>query len=268
MWPTPIVRYSILAGLLVALFPASEAAGSFSVNPLRIHLDVSHPTSIFHVRNDGAERIVVQIGAVEWRQTSDGSDIYEPTTDLVLFPKIVEIEKGEEKNVRLGIAATRGSDRERALRVYFDELPVSKPGETAVRLALRLGVPVFILPPTGRGAAAIDTVALRDGTLRVRVRNGGKAHVMARKIIATGADAGGTTAFRLEQAGWYVLAGSARTFSVPIAPEECRRATTIRVEVEIEDQRPPERTSRLEATIAVSGSGCLPDSTRTSSPVR
>jgi len=124
---------------------------------------------------------------------------------------------------------------------------------------------VFMAPPSRRGAAAIDSVALRDGTLRIHVRNGGNTHVMARKIIATGADGGGATAFRHEQTGWYLLAGSARTFPVPIAPEQCGRARTIRVEVEL-DPRPRERTSTLEATIDVSRSSCLPDSMRASDP--
>jgi fimbrial chaperone protein len=264
MLPRRTVRFPAVATLLVLLVPGAAIPGSFSVSPLRVQLDASHPTSTFHVHNDSDEKIVVQIEAAEWRQAADGTDVYEPSTELVLFPKIVEIDKGAEKNVRLGMAATSTSDKERALRVYFDELPVSKPGETAVRLALRLGIPVFVVPSILRTASNIDTVAILGGTLGARVRNDGNGHLMVRKLVAVGEDGAGAAVFRHEQAGWYVLAGAARTFRLSIPRDECERATAIRVEVEIEDSRP---TRTLKANLELSRSRCEPDSARTSGPV-
>src|SRR5262245_3990053 len=256
-------RFSALAALFILISPITAAAGSFSVNPLRIDLDANHPTSTFQIHNDGDEKIVVQITAAEWRQAADGADLYEPSTELVLFPKIVEIERGAAKSVRLGLAAASTSDRERAFRVYFDELPVSKPGETAVRLALRLGIPVFVVPSILRTASNIDTVAMHGDTLGARVRNDGNGHVMVRKLVAVGEDHAGAEVFRHEQAGWYVLPGAARTFRLPIPRDECERTTAIRVEAEIEDSRP---IRKLEARLMVPGSSCEPDSIDAASP--
>src|SRR5262245_14939606 len=99
-----LTRFSAIAALFILILPIMADAGSFSVSPLRIDLDANHPTSTFQIRNDSDEKIVVQIAAAEWRQAADGTDLYEPSTELVLFPKIVEIEKGAAKSVRLGLA--------------------------------------------------------------------------------------------------------------------------------------------------------------------
>ena len=248
---TRAARFCALAALLSASPTAEAHAGSFSVAPYRVHLDQDHPSAVVKVRNQGDGTAVVQITAVKWSQDPDGVDRYEPSTDLVLFPKIVEIDEGLEKSVRIGLPVPNRTDQELAMRVYFEQLPVPRPGASELRVGLKVGVPVFFTPRGALPEPRIETVDLPQDTLLVRVRNQGNTYFMASKLAAHGVDSAGATTFVREQDGWYVLAGAARLFRLRLEPEERARSKTIHVSVTIEDPRRPGKKSSQEADFEV-----------------
>ncbi len=227
-----LLRISVIHLLLSgpALFPLPASAGSFTVVPTIVSLDARARTAVFRVTNTGDAPVTVQMEIVTWSQEGDaGDDRYAPTNDLVLFPKIVTIDRGSERTVRIGYQAAPAGPREKAYRLYLRELPVSQPGETAVKMALRLGIPIFIKPGTDVRQRAIENVTLRQGELQVRVANGGTRHVLVKSVGATGLDASGEQVFSKDAGGWYVLAGTRRTFFVDLPEDECKRARLLRV---------------------------------------
>ena len=244
------MKRSLVSVLAVALWigPRLSVAGTFTVSPPRIHLNADQRTAIVSLANNGNEKAVVQVSACVWGQDENGADSYQRSNDLVIFPKIVTIEREEEKTVRIGYPGPAIIDRERTMRVFFEELPISGPGEPAVRMTLKVGVPVFLEPKKASAEGRIDSVGLADGAIAVRLRNDGNTHLFVKEIAIVGEDSTGAPSYSRQQAGWYVLAGATRTFRVPVDPLESAMTWAVRAAVELEGARPPRK---LEARVAI-----------------
>ena len=244
-----------LVGLLVLATAEAARAGSFTVSPLRVRLHAGEQTAVLTIRNEGDQTAVVQARAFAWRQRGDGADDYEPSNELVIFPKIVSIGKKEEKTVRIGFPGDF-PDREHALRVYFEELPVSEAGVTAVRMALKIGIPVFVEPKVVVSEMRVDSVRLTQGSLAVHVRNAGNAHVLIKGIAVTGVDSSGSRTFDRRESGWYVLAGSARTFGSTVEPQDCARTRAVRLHVEFEIEHPSDTGLKGDGRFDIERADC------------
>jgi fimbrial chaperone protein len=185
-----------------------------------------------------------------WRQDAEGRDEYNATKELVFFPKIFSMAANEERIVRIGYEG-EWPLREKTYRLYLQELPVSQPGETALKMVLRLGIPVFIKPvkETQESAIEIERVALFGAQLLVRVKNNGNSHAMVRTIKASGLDGSGTEVFSRETAGWYVLPGISKPFLLAISAEQCLKAKAVQIAVE-------GGASTLAATLEIDKARC------------
>ncbi len=224
----------ILSAYLLLLFPLHASAGNFKAVPIRLYLDSKTKTAVLKVTNEGEEKVTVQLEAVEWQQDENGKDIYQPSKEIIFFPKIADIEKGEEKIIRVGYEGKKADAAEKTYRLYVQELPVSKPGEAAVKMAVRLGIPVFIKPVKEAQGRSLEGMSLSDGAVMIKVKNSGNSHLIISRLRARGLDSEGKEAFAKEAAGWYVLSGRTRTFAVDLPKEDCLKANEIKVETEID----------------------------------
>ncbi|MDI6704500.1 MAG: fimbria/pilus periplasmic chaperone [bacterium] len=247
----------LLIGLLF-LAPYQLKAGSFTVIPIKVFLE-EKKTATISVTNNGEEKVNVQVRAVEWSQDEEGRDKFSPTKEIIFFPKIFAIEKGEERIVRIGYQGERPV-MEKTYRIFFRELPVKKAGETALKMALRIGMPVFITPANKIEKIEIEKISLEEvkpseessgqkaegseqeaeppppkRMVVVRVRNKGNVHVSPRKIKAMGFDESGKEVFSKEVAGWYVLSGVSKPFAIEISPQECQESRVIKVSVQTKE---------------------------------
>jgi len=217
----------------IALASGAAAAGEFAILPLRIELSAQQRAAQLAIRNDDQAPLRMQLRAMRWRQDQTGRDVYEPTDDLVYFPRAVEVPAGESRIVRLGIRAGGGSVEE-AYRLFVTELPPADVDATArsgatVQVVLEVGVPVFVAPLRPERKLQIEDVQLRDGTARWIVRNDGSVHLRAERIELIGTDAAGTVLFTEPVDARYVLAGVTRPMQAPVPREACPRLATLRV---------------------------------------
>src|SRR5205085_11971107 len=161
-----------LALLLASAAPAR--AGSFMVTPIRATLSAAHPVSALTVRNDGAERTVVQVDALIWTQR-DGGDVYAPTKDIIATPPIFSIAPGASQVVRVGLRRDPESGRELTYRLSLQEIPPPPKADfLGLRVALRLVIPVFVVPPSATAPRLQWRVApAGPGALSVALRNEG-----------------------------------------------------------------------------------------------
>ncbi|MBM4137860.1 MAG: molecular chaperone [Nitrospira sp.] len=95
-----LVAFLILT--ILFLLRGSANPITFDINPVRIFFDAKVTTEKLNVRNSGDRDFSLQLRVYKWSQDAHGEDIYEETTDIVIFPKIVTIKKGEEKIIRIG----------------------------------------------------------------------------------------------------------------------------------------------------------------------
>lgn len=206
-----LLRVALL--VLLAGVPTGLQAATLSLIPLSIVLRSNPRIGTLTIKNENTERVTLQIQMTSWRQDAEGKDIYEPTTDLVFYPHILTIEGGKEGIVRMGYDHAGALRTERCYRLFAQELPIRKPGETVVKIAARIGIPVFVTPSNPSSKVSIAAPEIVQGRLRVRLTNSGNAHTRIQKVVITGLDSKGDTAFSATQNGWYVLPGASRVFT-------------------------------------------------------
>lgn len=187
-------------------------AGSISVSPVRATLTAGQPVSALTVRNTGDEPAVVQLEAVGWSQ-ANGKDVYDATRELLATPPIFTVPPGGSQVVRIGLRRAPDAQRELTYRLFLQEVPPPpSPGFRGLRMALRIGVPVFVLPKTqARPLTEWQVRRAADGKLRVSVTNTGTAHIQVanfRLVPARGEP------IPVQQVAAYVLPGQQRAWLI------------------------------------------------------
>ena len=217
-----------LATLL--LLPALAQAGDFRVSPIRVDLaGGAKGGGVVNVINEGAEPISFQIRAMEWTQDAAGKDVYTETADLVFFPQLLTTAGREKKVVRVGTKSPPPA-REKSYRLFIEEIPRRDDAAgAAVRIAVRFGVPVFLLPAVAKRDGVLEEARVEHGTLVTLIRNTGNVHLQVLELEVVGKDAAGEEIFREKPAGWYVLVGAAREQRVAIPAGVCGRIRTLNV---------------------------------------
>lgn len=201
--------------LMSLVFAASAHAGAIQVSPVRITLSAQAPTAVVQVANQGSESQVVQIAAMAWTQES-GRDAYSPTREILATPPIFTIPAGGTQIVRVGLRRPPDPDRELAYRLYIEEVPsAGAPGRPgAVRVLLRIGVPVFVAPAAA-GEVRLEwrIVAVSSTELRVEAANRGPVHVQVSGFALAAAG----KPLAEHRGAVYVLPGQVRQWNVAVA---------------------------------------------------
>jgi P pilus assembly chaperone PapD len=140
---------------------------------------------------------------------------------------------------------------ETTYRLFIRELPVSKPGESVLRVAVEISLPVFLDARRPKPLPVISAAELREGSALLRVRNTGNAHVLLKKIRVVGRGQDDREEFVQEGMGWYVLPGIEKTFAVALPQDPCQRCLRLQVTVESAE-------GSLEQTVQVDPAQCVP----------
>lgn len=221
------------------------SAGQFGVSPIRIDLDRSARNGAITVTNDEeADPLRAQLKLFEWTQMSGGKDEYKEVEDLVYFPRLMALEKGEQKVVRVGLR-TPAIEREKTYRLFIEELPPPPAaGGARVAIAVRFGVPIFVKPIKEEAKGEIDKIDMVKGVLRIGVRNTGNVHFAIASITAASG-----TAFSKEASGWYLLAGVDREHTIEVPTAAC--ATLKQIDVTVKTDK-----LELKKTLDVNAAMC------------
>lgn len=212
---------------VAAFFCEAAMSGNFGVSPIRLELDRDAKTGAVTVSNDDESKLQLQMRAFEWTQDANGQDLYQESSDLIFFPKLMSLEKKEQRVIRTGTRAM-AMEREKTYRLFIEEIPEPRrdPQQGAqISVAIRFGVPVFVRPLQQNVKGEIERAELSGGNLTVRVKNTGNVHFA---INAVNVGAGN---FLTETKGWYLLAGAAREYSMPIPAEVCTSAAQLEVSI-------------------------------------
>jgi len=124
---------------------------------------------------------------VQWTQ-AEGQDAYAATRNILASPPIFTVPPGGEQIVRVGLRQAPDALMERSYRVYLQEVPTPAPsGFKGMRVALRLGIPVFVAPGAARASAPLQATlqwGIRTGAdgMLLTARNPGNAHVEVTRI--------------------------------------------------------------------------------------
>ncbi len=249
-----IILFALLLPAVVFSAGTTSHAQGFDVQPVKVFFNGRTRAEKLVVTNVSGGDLSLQVQAFAWAQDKDGEDVYDETSDIVIFPGILMIPRDEQRIIRLG-AAHGPSSREGTYRVYLEELPIgareSSGAGAGVRLMLRVGIPVFVSPVNNPDKKASGSLTMEKGKAVVRVHNDGNTHLIIQSIRITGRDARGAEVFSKDLKGWYVLGGASRTHVTDILPATCRKLSEIHALV---------RTTKnsIEETLPVTGGMCAP----------
>ena len=149
------------ATLAVAGGPWPAAIGSeFSVTPIRVELKAGALNETITVTNHSRERLRVSVRLMAWSQDAQGADVYQETTDLVYFPRLLDLDPDSKRLIRLG-AKVPGATTERTYRLFIEEQPEPTPGNARPQVAIvfKFGVPVFLPPALPRPMPEVEPEA-------------------------------------------------------------------------------------------------------------
>lgn len=186
-------------------------AGSFKINPVNLSIPADRSTTSLSLANTGKEPVSVRALTFRWTQPN-GQDVYGDTTDVIVSPPIFTLAPGQTQLVRVGLKERRSGD---AYRVVFEEIPHKDSNGTAIQVALRLDLPLFV--EAADGAPRVAWKAWRDATGRVTLEasNSGTKY---QKVLAIGAVSQGQKLPLTREMG-VVLPASSRRWVVGNRPE-------------------------------------------------
>jgi fimbrial chaperone protein len=212
--------------------PQKSVAADFTIAPVRIFFDSGTTTSILTITNKSENALTLQLKSFTWEQDEEGKDVYSPTEDIIFFPKIFKIGKDEEKLVRLGTKILHGS-HEKTYRLFMEEVPEpqQKAKGAAVKILMRVGVPIFIVPLQEEAKGSIAGAVVQNGALTLTVKNEGNSHFIIKKITAKGINDGGNEVFNTETGGGYLHAGNAKSFKIELPADDCLEAKTLEITI-------------------------------------
>jgi fimbrial chaperone protein len=227
-------RLAALAAVALVLGAGPALAAEVQVSPVIVSLSPSARSAIVVVRNQGQETARFELQARSWEQSLAGEMVLGPTSDLAVYPPMLSLAPGEERNVRIG-AITPFGGVEKAYRVFLQEMPPpeTQEGPAQVRVLSRIGLPVFLAPAKAVERTRILDLAARGGKVTFRLVNEGTVHVRPASVKLAGLAAGGKGTFETELAAWYVLPGGERVYEAEIPREACSATREIEVSAKL-----------------------------------
>ena len=239
---------------LAVMFPVDGRCGQWRVAPARVFLDRDIKSSVITVVNEGDAKINLQGKAMEWSQDAEGKDVYKDTEELVFFPRMLLVNKGEQKIIRAGMKIPAAA-REKTYRLFIEEIPEPRksPSDAAqLTVAVRFGVPVFVKPLKEEVKGELTTAALAKGVVTATVKNTGNTHFRISDISLKGTNSQGAETFATKIDGWYLLAGAVRNYTAPIPQGKCAETSQVEIIVSTDAK------ITLKRQLNVDKAQCLP----------
>ncbi len=164
--------------LPLAFFPASPAlAAGFIVSPIKVEFPHGKSMASLNLTNTSGTPTLVQVEAFRWEQ-ENGKDVLTPTEDIFPAPPIITVSPRKTQIIRIALRRPPGANTELCYRLFISEVPdESRKGPSAVGVALRLSLPVF-LEPVAKKKEKFQWEAERAGEKRIKLTlvNKGNTH--------------------------------------------------------------------------------------------
>lgn len=197
-------------------------AGEFTVTPIRIDIDSENQSSSINVTNDGKTSINFVVKEMKWVQDKEGNDIYNPSQELIFFPKSFKLEPGTTRVIRLGLKKPESPIIEKAYRLFIEEIPEGKlEGQTGVAISIRFGVPIFIKPAKEVLSIKLEKLLFEKDKLNFFISNNGNISVRFNSIDVIGLNKNQEEIYKKQISGWYIFPDVIKKFTAPINYDEC-----------------------------------------------
>ena len=222
-----------LALVLCVLVQALSArAAEFSISPISLQFAPGSRSAVVAISNSDQRPIRFQLSLVEWTQNAQGEDVYTPSDDLIFFPRQLTVAAGARGIARVG-PKSQPPGLEKTYRLRIEELaePLTALTGSALAMTITFAIPVFSGAQEAQSQLLLEPLRLQGGTVLATVRNAGKAHLRIESLELTGADG-----YAQQLAGWYLLSGASREYSLVIPSDVCRTHKQLHLSVKVGEQ--------------------------------
>jgi len=232
-----------LAATALIAAPAAALASTLEITPINVEVPAPGAVSTVTLHNPGADVVNAQIRVFKWTQRN-GQDELVPTTEVVASPPAIKLETGRKGVVRIVRLSKQPASAEETFRLVVDEIPKPvKPGQVGVGFSVRYSIPVFFSRPGEEPSLTWKASSGRHGLVLEADNNGGRrVRLAALKIVSV---KGRALSIGNGLAG-YVLAQSAKTWTVTGAGKQIAPGTTIKI-IAQGDNGPVEATAKVVA---------------------
>ena len=216
--------------------PPFGFGSSFEVSPIRVTFQPNESSTLMTVRNEGDEKLRLQISVMAWDQRKDGEMVLKPTSDIIFYPTLLTVDPGAQRNLRVG---TKGSAvaKEQSYRIIVEELPPNaKIQGSGVRIVTKMSIPIFITPAKAEIKNVIERITLRGSDVSFDLKNQGNVHIQPREVRLKGMGADGSVQLERKIPGWYILAGGLREYRLDLPKGGCSKIKDLTVEVDMDPQ--------------------------------
>lgn len=138
------------------------------------------------ISNEGETEVALQADLYTWSQSDDGTDLLQPTEDLILAPPIIRLTSKARQVVRLALLKPADLERQQTYRLIVREVPeLTQPKDQTLQvpITLALSMPVFITPPNAKRRVECEALRPDAQALSVRCANQGNAYAQIRGVI-------------------------------------------------------------------------------------
>jgi len=225
----------MLRSLRIVLLAASAetllgvpASATLLVNLTTVELTPANRVHDITVQNGDDRPHILQASVVAWAQGDDGTITREPTTDLVVAPRVVELAPNGTQVVRVLARAPLTDSAEKSYRVELEEIAPRGSGRISVSVNSSYGIYVFTLAPNATRPDLSAALARVDaGHARLTFKNAGTMHALLGdvKIVAAG-----RTLYEGKPVP-FILGASTRSALLPLAADADVGNATIQYEV-------------------------------------
>lgn len=229
-----IKRISAVFFLIMFIAVLTAYGGSFNILPLKIFFDPQKRTDVLKIKNTGEKPVTIKVNVLVWAQDEKSKelDVYQPAKDVAFMPRILTIKAGEEGKIKLGYDK-KPSKSEQSFRVFIEEVPQVDTEGMALRMALRMSIPIFVAPEKkAEPRGEISATALSKGSLSFHVKNSGNTHFFIKAVRVVGLDGSGKLVDTINDKGWYVLPGAKRPYVIAIPADKCSSFAIIDIDIE------------------------------------
>jgi fimbrial chaperone protein len=198
--------------LLAAASAGAQASPSIRVSPVTVEFAPGKRIAAVRVHNESDRPLAFETEMLGWSQ-SRGADVLTDAGAVVVTPPAFVVPARKEQIVRIALPDAAAAGAERSYRLILTQayLDAGDPETDALRVRLRMSLPVFAAPAAARTTAPSLAIVNAGGAPVLRIANPGARRVQLLSLEA-GADA------RALRTPRYLLAGE--SVDVPLTGAE------------------------------------------------
>lgn len=212
--------------------------------PVRMFLSPKDKAVAVTLQNDGDTEVVLQTDVSRWTQDANGTDILEPSDDVVVAPPIIKLSPKSKQVVRLAVLTPRDLSRVTTYRLFVREVPelqATKDKTLQQPIALVLSLPVFLSPAqVKRDLTCESNKASAKQITDLVCYNNGNTYIQIREVELRRSD----KLLAKFEGSMYLLPGVRRNFSLKTESTEIGSGN-VEIQVILDDPRPIKFTTTL-----------------------